>query len=114
MSGAIEHDGRIAAARPQNRDALVARLQAHADEIREQGVVSLAIFGSRARGEERSDSDLDVLVAYDPARPFTLYDLVRVESLLGRLTGLDVHVATRDGFRPHHLRRVLEHAVSVL
>ncbi len=112
MSDTIQHDGTIA--RPQNRDALVARLRAHADEIREQGVVSLDIFGSRARGDERSDSDLDVVVAYDPNRPFTLYDLVRIERLLERLTGLNAHVSTRDGFRPHQLSRVLKDAVSVL
>ena len=114
MTDTIQRDGTTVAARAEHRDALLARLRAHTAEIREQGVVSLAIFGSRARGDERADSDLDVLVDYDPARPFTLYDLVRVERLVGRLTGLDVHVSTRDGFRPHHLRRILEHAVSVL
>ena len=101
-------------ARYKHRAALVAQLRAHTDEIREQGVVSLAIFGSRARGEEGPDSDLDVLVDYDPQRPFTLYDLVRVERLLEDLTGLDVHVSTRDGFRPHRLGRVLKDAVTVL
>jgi hypothetical protein len=114
MSDTIESAGVTAPARPTHRDALVAQLRTHAGEIREQGVVSLAIFGSRARGDERPDSDLDVLVAYDPARPFTLYDLVRVERVLERLTGLDVHLATRDGFRPHRLDRVLKDAVSVL
>ena len=97
-----------------DRAALIARLQAHGDEIRGQGVASLAIFGSRARGDERPDSDLDVLIAYDPDRPFTLYDLVRVEHLLERLTGLDVHVSTRDGFRHDRLPRILKDAVSVL
>jgi predicted nucleotidyltransferase len=101
------------ARKPGSAD-LVARLRAHADEIRTRGIVSLAIFGSRGRGDERPDSDLDVLVAYDPERPFTLYDLVRVERLLEDLTGLDVHVSTRDGFRPHRLDRVLKDAVSVL
>jgi predicted nucleotidyltransferase len=97
-----------------DRSALIARLQAHGDEIRGQGVASLAIFGSRARGDERLDSDLDVLIAYDPERPFTLYDLVRVEHLLERLTGLEVHVSTRDGFRHDRLPRILKDAVSVL
>jgi uncharacterized protein len=96
------------------RQALIARLRGHADEIRRHGITSLAIFGSRARGEERPDSDLDVLVAYDPRQPFTLYDLVRVERLLEELTGLDVHVSTHDGFRTHQLDRILREAVSVL
>jgi predicted nucleotidyltransferase len=96
------------------QQALVAQLREHADEIRRQGIVSLAIFGSRARGDERPDSDLDVLLSYDPNHPFTLYDLVRVERLLEELTGLDVHVSTQDGFRPHQLDRILKEAVSVL
>ena len=96
------------------RADVVAELKAHASEIRKQGVTSLALFGSRARGEERRDSDLDVLIEYDSDHPFTLYDLVRVERLLEQLTGLDVHVTTRDALRPHRLNRALEGAVSVL
>ena len=97
-----------------SRETVVARLRSHADEIRERGIVSLSIFGSRARGEERPDSDLDILIAYDPQRRFALYDLVRAERLLEDLTGLDVHVSTHDGLHPHQLDRVLKEAVSVL
>ena len=107
--------GRTKKRRPlTQRAAIVAELKAHASEIRKRGVTSLALFGSRARGDERQDSDLDVLIGYDSDRPFTLYDLVRVERLLERLTGLEVHVATRDGFRPHRLHRALKDAISVL
>ena len=99
---------------PAPRGAIVAILKAHTNEIRKQGVTSLALFGSRARGDERDESDLDVLIGYDSERPFTLYDLVRVQRLLQGLTGLEVHVATRDAFRPHRLHRVLREAVDVL
>lgn len=96
------------------RAAIVAAIKAHESELRERGVTSLDLFGSRARGDERSDSDLDVLITYDVGRRFTLYDLVAVERLLESLTGLDVHVATRDSFRPHRLHLVLDDAVKVL
>jgi uncharacterized protein len=105
-----ETTGRRPSAR---RAAIVAELRAHASEIRAHGVTSLALFGSRARGEERPDSDLDVLIGYDCDRPFTLYDLVRVERLLEDLTGLEVHVATRDAFRPHRLPHAMKDAISV-
>jgi uncharacterized protein len=114
MSHTFEQDKITTSTQRPNAAALMLRLRAHAEEIRKQGVVSLAIVGSRARGNERLDSDLDVLIAYDPEHPFTLYDLVRVERLLGRLTGLDVHVSTRDGFRPHQLHRILRDAVGAL
>jgi predicted nucleotidyltransferase len=95
------------------RSAIVDELRSHASEIRAQGVTSLALFGSRTRGEERADSDLDVLIDYDCDRPFTLYDLVRVERLLEDLTGLEVHVTTRDAFRPHRLPHAVKDAISV-
>jgi uncharacterized protein len=114
MTDAIEQ-GPTRKRRPlTHRAAIVAELKAHASELREQGVTSLALFGSRVRGDERQDSDLDVLIEYASDRPFTLYDLVRVERLLKGLTGLEVHIATRDGFRPHRLRRVLRDAINVL
>jgi predicted nucleotidyltransferase len=114
MADTIEQ-GRTKKRRPvTGRTAIVAELKAHASEIRKQGVTSLALFGSRARGDERQDSDLDVLIEYDANRPFTLYDLVRVERLLKGLTGLEVHVATRDSFRPHRLHGVLKDAINVL
>ena len=96
-----------------DRAAIVAELKAHASEISRHGVTSLALFGSRARGEEGQDSDLDVLIDYDSDRPFTLYDLVRVKRLLERLTGIDVHLTTRDALRPHRLHRATKDAISV-
>src|SRR5438876_200435 len=99
----------------RSRSAIVAELKAHASELRQQGVTSLALFGSRARSTDvRADSDLDVLIDYDRTRHFSVFDLAGVQQFLEELTGLEVHVATRDGFRPHRLRRVLKDAVVVL
>lgn len=93
---------------------IIADIEAHADEIRKLGVESLDLFGSRARGDERADSDLDVLIEYKTGKPFTLYELVRLKRYLEGLTGLTVHVSTRKGFRPAHLQRVLKESVNVL
>ncbi len=87
--------------------------EAHTDELRTLGVTSLTLFGSRVRGDERKDSDLDILIDYDRTRRFTLYDLVEIQRYLSELVGLDVHVATRDGFAPDRLNRLLKHSVDV-
>ena len=94
-------------------NAIVARIEAQTPELRERGVTSLAIFGSRVRGDERKDSDLDVLIDYDRSRRFTLCDLVEIQRYLTDIVGLEAHVATRDGFAPERLRRLLKHAVDV-
>ncbi len=41
---------------------IISRLRAHEPELRAAGVMSLALFGSTARGEQRNDSDIDVVV----------------------------------------------------
>lgn len=66
------------------------------------GARNLRVFGSVARGEDRPDSDLDLLVDMDPDR--SLLDLVALgqdlEDLLLRkvdvLTDVSVHPALRD------------------
>ena len=44
------------------RDQILNTLRQHMSEIREFGVSDLALFGSFARGEQRPDSDVDILV----------------------------------------------------
>ena len=77
---------------------VIAAIEKHADAIRRVGVTALYAYGSRARGDHRPDSDLDVMVDYDPAA-FSLYDLVGVQHIIGDETGFETHVTTRDSFR---------------
>ncbi|MGO9740121.1 MAG: nucleotidyltransferase family protein, partial [Roseiarcus sp.] len=44
------------------RDAILERLRSRQAELRALGVSHAALFGSRARGEQRVDSDIDILV----------------------------------------------------
>lgn len=54
-------------------------------------VTEFALFGSVTRPEEfRADSDVDVLVRFDPAAPWSLFDWVRMESELKEIFGRDV------------------------
>jgi|SRR5208282_3334141 len=43
-------------------DEIIAKLRAHESELRAAGVRSLALFGSAARGDQRNNSDIDVVV----------------------------------------------------
>jgi predicted nucleotidyltransferase len=76
-----------------NDDFLVA-LRAH-------GVVEAYVFGSRTRGEERPDSDLDLLVTFDP--PVSLLGQIRVANKLSELCGVQVDLITdiHPAFAPY-------------
>lgn len=89
-------------------------LREHAGEIRSRGASAVWVFGSRARGDNREDSDLDVLIDYDRSRKFSVYDLVGVQHLIEEITGLDVHIATVDSFSEVNLERVSKDAVQVI
>jgi uncharacterized protein len=64
------------------------------------------LFGSLARGEERSDSDIDVLV--DKREGLTYFDLgglsIELEELLGTKVDIVLSNTRRDHVRPSALR----------
>ena len=67
-------------------EEIIAKLRAHEHELRAAGVTSLALFGSSARGEQREDSDVDVVVRLtDEARQGGFAYFGRLDSLNRRL-----------------------------
>ena len=86
-------------------------LRQHMPEIRDFGVSRLAVFGSCARGEERPDSDVDVLVEFSV--PVGLFEFVRVQRYLARLLHRTVDLATPDALRKEMQQNILEEAQYV-
>jgi len=83
------------------RDQIIARLKRRKADIRARGVLHLALFGSRVRGDHRPDSDLDVLVDIDPSlRKFSLLDLAGLKTRLDDILGLDTNIVERKTIKP--------------
>lgn len=86
-----------------DRDRTLALLIAHKPEIQRRfGVLGLALFGSRARGQALKDSDTDVLVSFDgPADSARYFGLqFYLEDLLGGPVDLVTDKALRPQLRP--------------
>ena len=81
-------------------DEVVARLQAHAAELRASGIRHLSLFGSVARGEAGPESDIDLAVELDPEAHITLIGLIGLESKLGELLGRRVDLLPEPIRRP--------------
>lgn len=91
---------------------LLERLRLLMPELRDRHAVdSLEIFGSRARGEELGDSDLDLLVTFTE-KP-GLLELIGLEQELGDRLGLDVDLVMRGSLKPRIRDRVLAEAIAV-
>ena len=96
------------------RSEIVRRLADCAEAIRSEGATALYIYGSRARGNHRVDSDLDVFIDYDPEKQFSLLDLAGVYNLLTEQLGLDVSITTRDALHPKLRQRIEREAVQII
>ena len=64
----------------------------------------IGIFGSRARGEERPDSDLDILVDFHKTK--SLLTLVGIEQELSDALGIKVDLLTEGAISPHLIDRI--------
>ncbi|MBB4141561.1 nucleotidyltransferase family protein [Rhizobium rhizoryzae] len=88
----------------KNREAIRALVARHR-------LANPRIFGSVARGEDRDDSDLDILV--DTLEDTTLFDLGGLQHELENLLQMRVDLATSKGLRPRVRDRVLAEAVAL-
>ena len=70
-------------------------------------IEELSLFGSVLRDNFRSDSDVDILVKFQPDAEPTLFDLVRMQDELQRLFGRKVDLVSRRGIEAsrNYLRR---------
>ena len=87
-------------------------LQGHFPELQKQfGIKSLGLFGSYVRGQQRADSDLDVLVNFNELPSLTRF--ITLEDRLSELTGLEIDLVMEDGLKPNIGKRVLREVVRL-
>jgi len=93
------------------QEILKDRRDAILEVARRHGAHTIRVFGSVARGEADSESDVDFLVDLEPGR--SVFDqgglLMDLQNLLGR----KVDVVTEAGLRPRIRARVLAEAVPL-
>lgn len=82
------------------RDRVIEILREHRSSLEERGVHHAALFGSVARGEQRPDSDIDILIDIGPKPSLSIYDLVSIKEFVGGLMDRKVDVVTSEGLKP--------------
>lgn len=91
-------------------DEIRSVLRAQRDLLaKEYGIAVVGIFGSRVRGEEGGDSDLDLLA--EVVRPISLLELVGAELYLSDVLGIKVDLVLRRSLREELREIILEEAV---
>ncbi|MDR4307653.1 nucleotidyltransferase domain-containing protein [Chelatococcus sambhunathii] len=73
----------------------------------------LALFGTRAREDNRPDSDVDVAIEVDPGAKFSLIDLVGVEREIQEKTSLPGNVFMRRSLEPDFATSLARDGIQV-
>ena len=101
-------DGRITGARYTvlTADGILGTLAEDRERIRSPGIRRIGVFGSFARGEEREESDIDILIEFEEGgRSFDTYMGLKffLEDLFGRRVDLVDRDAIKPALAPHIL-----------
>ncbi len=89
----------------------ITRLSAEKSMLLEFSVKALYVFGSVARGEDRPDSDVDILVDFERDADVGLFTFARLQRKLSQILGRPVDLVTPDALHPVLKDRILEKAV---
>lgn len=93
------------------REQVIATLREHEAELKSVAIVRLFVFGSVARGEQTSQSDVDLLADFDKSRHFTLLTMGRLENRLAEMLGTKVDLSSPEWMKEPVRKRALSEAV---
>jgi predicted nucleotidyltransferase len=96
----------------RSKRQVLSRVRDHRDAIRALGVRRLALFGSFARNEPGRDSDVDILVEFEPGQK-TFDHFMRLAFLLEDLLGRPVELVTTESLSPYLRPHIMEEVEDV-
>jgi predicted nucleotidyltransferase len=88
-------------------------IEHHQQEIRDLGVRRCGLFGSFVHGQTTEQSDIDILVEFEPGQK-TFDNFMKLAFLLEDLLGREVDLVTAESLSPHigpHILKDVEYAL---
>lgn len=106
---------RISRTRPADREQVLWHLKRQATVLQSRyGVTALSLFGSVSRGESKRESDVDLLVEFEPGRPGGMLEFVELKNWLESVLSRPVDLVTPANIKPRIRERILKEAVRVI
>ncbi len=92
-------------------DSALETLRAHEHDLRRFGVSHASVFGSVARGEAQTGSDIDVLVELDRDRPMGIFEYAGLQLYINEILHGAADAVNRKTLKPLLRNRILGEAV---
>ena len=93
------------------RSTVIAKLREYEAELKAAGITRLSLFGSVARGDASSESDVDLMAEFDPGKQFSILDMVSLENRLADILGARVDLTPARALKDHIRERATREAV---
>jgi len=91
-------------------DRIIIGIKDHKAEIEKDfNVKEIGVFGSYIRGDERSDSDVDILVDFE--KPIDLFRFLDLEEMLSQLCNKKVDLVSKKSLKPYIGEQILKEVV---
>lgn len=74
-------------------------------------VTQLGIFGSYVRGEQTANSDVDILIDFDPSFKFGLVTFCHIEDQISDILGKKVDLVMKRALKPYIGKRILQEVI---
>ena len=84
-----------------DKQDIIARLKENEAALKARGVTHAALFGSRARGDDRPDSDIDIMVEIEPEAHVGVWGYTAIVHAIEDMFPLPVDVSDRAAQKPH-------------
>jgi len=97
-----------------SKDKIIKKIREELPKLKkEYPIKTLGIFGSVARGDDTSTSDVDILVEFYENKTIDLFEFIDLEENLAELLGKKVDLVTKRALKPAIKHYILNDLIYV-
>lgn len=76
-------------------------------------IKEIGVFGSWVRGEQKKNSDIDILVEFEENSGISLFDFIEIEDYLRKKVGIKVDLVEKKALKPYIGKNILSEVIYI-